>query len=82
MTRFFLDLILGRSIAVRLFWISVSFLLPVAVLFNIYIAAADKDIIFADKELVGVSYLSRVTDTLRPILAHRALVDRDRKSVV
>jgi methyl-accepting chemotaxis protein len=76
MTRFFLDLILGRSIAVRLVWISISFLLPVAVLFNIYIAAADKDIIFADKELVGVSYLARVTDTLRPILAHRALVDR------
>ena len=67
-----MDFILGRSIAVRLIWISASFLLPVAVLFNIYIAAADKDIVFAEKELVGVAYLARVTDTLKPILAHRA----------
>ena len=64
MAKFFLDLILGRSIAVRLIWISVSFLLPVAVLFNIYIAAADKDIVFAEKELVGVAYLARVTDNM------------------
>ncbi len=71
-----MDFILGRSIAVRLIWISASFLLPVAVLFNIYIAAADKDIVFAEKELVGVAYLARVTDTLKPILAHRALVGK------
>lgn len=76
MKRILLDFVLGRSIAVRLVWISASFLLPVAVLFNIYIAAADKDIVFAEKELVGVSYLARVMDTLRPILAHRALVGR------
>lgn len=69
-----LDILLGRKIAVRLIWIAASFMMPIAVLFSIYIGAANKDIVFAEKEIVGNSYQNLVMDIVKPLLAHRSIL--------
>jgi hypothetical protein len=76
MISFFLDIFWGRSIAMRLLWIAGSFLIPIGVLFSIYLNAAEKDIVFAEKEIVGNNYQNRIMEVLRPLLAHRALVNK------
>ena len=76
MISFILDIFWGRSIAMRLLWIAASFLIPIGVLFTIYLNAAEKDIVFAEKEIVGNNYQTRVMEVLRPLLGHRALVNK------
>ncbi len=71
-----LDILLGRKIAVRLIWIAASFMIPIAVLFSIYIGAANKDIVFAEKEIVGNTYQNLVMDVAKPLLAHRSIIFR------
>lgn len=71
-----LDILFGRKIAIRLIWIAASFMIPIGVLFSIYIGAADKDMIFAEKEIAGNSYQNFVMDVAKPLLAFRPVLFR------
>ncbi|MDB5391519.1 MAG: hypothetical protein JWM11_7165 [Planctomycetaceae bacterium] len=68
-----LHLLTSRRIPIKLFWISFSFLLPIAVLLYFMIAGINSHIAFAEKELAGNEYQRPLHDLLRHLSRHRWL---------
>lgn len=68
-----LRLLTSRRIPTKLFWISLSFSLPIAVLLYFMIAGINNHITFAEKELAGNEYQRPLHELLRHLSRHQAL---------
>lgn len=68
-----MPLLTSRRLPQKLFLISLSFALPIAVLLYFMIAGINDDIRFAQKELAGNEYLRTLHDLQRGLLRHHIL---------
>ena len=67
------NLLTSRRIPYKLLWISLSFLLPIAVLLYFMVAGINDDIRFAEQELAGNEYQRPIHDLLRHLSRHHWL---------
>ncbi len=71
-----MHLLTSRRIPNKLFWISLSFSLPICVLLYFTIAGINNDIRFTERELAGNEYQNPLHELLRHLPRHQWLAGR------